>query len=66
MANFLQDNPDLQFYLNEWIDWEALYEITELRSPEADPDAPVNAEEAADSWREVLDAVGDFAANEIA
>ena len=31
MANYIQDNPDLQFYLDRWIDWEHLYSLSEIR-----------------------------------
>ena len=64
MANFISDNPDLQFYLDKWIDWEQLYTLSELNP--SDPSAPANAEEAADFWREILDLIADFASNEIA
>jgi 3-(methylthio)propanoyl-CoA dehydrogenase len=64
MGNFIQDNTDLQFYLDRWIDWGALYEISEL-NPE-DPEAPANGAEAGEFWREILDLIAEFAANEIA
>ena len=38
MANFIHDNADLQFYLDHWIDWRSLYDLSEL-NPE-DPEAP--------------------------
>ena len=64
MANFITDNPDLQFYLDRWIDWKKLYELTELNP--TDPSAPQSAEEAAVFWREILSLIGDFATHEIA
>ena len=64
MANFISDNSDLQFYLDRWIDWEQLYELTELNAQ--DPSAPASPEEAKDFWREILDLISDFACNEIA
>lgn len=64
MANYIQDNPDLQFYLDRWIDWEHLYSMSEIR--ESDPDAPENATEATELWKEVLELIADFSANEIA
>jgi alkylation response protein AidB-like acyl-CoA dehydrogenase len=63
MANFLTDNDDLQFYFNKWIDWDNLYEHIELYE---DPEGPADAKEAREFWGEILNLVGDFAANEIA
>jgi 3-(methylthio)propanoyl-CoA dehydrogenase len=64
MANYIHDNADLQFYLDHWIDWRSLYDLSEL-NPE-DPEAPKDAEEAAVFWREILELIAEFAANEIA
>ena len=66
MPNFIQDNKDLQFYLHHWIDWDTLFELTEFRSPDSDPDMPSNAEEAAEVWRDILYMIGELAGNEIA
>ena len=66
MAHFVQDNPDLQFYLKQWIDWDKLFELTEFRSPESDPDMPANSQEASEMWREILYTIGEIAGNEIA
>ena len=64
MAHFIRDNPDLQFYLDRWIDWGALRAMSEIRTD--DPDAPASDEEAAEFWKEILDLIADFSANEIA
>jgi alkylation response protein AidB-like acyl-CoA dehydrogenase len=64
MAHFIRDNPDLQFYLEQWIDWDQLREMSEIR--DNDPDAPVDGKEAKEFWLEVLDLIADFAANEVA
>jgi hypothetical protein len=64
MAHFIKDNPDLQFYLDRWIDWGALRAMSEIRT--GDPDAPESDEEAAEFWKEILDLIADFLANEIA
>lgn len=64
MAHFIKDNPDLQFYLDRWIDWGALRAMSEIRT--GDPDAPESDEEAAEFWKEILDLIADFSANEIA
>ena len=31
MANYYKDNADLQFYVDQWIDWAPLVELTEYR-----------------------------------
>jgi alkylation response protein AidB-like acyl-CoA dehydrogenase len=64
MANFIEDNEDLQFYLNRWIDWEQLYTLSELNP--TDPAAPQSADEAREFWREILELIAEFSANEIA
>jgi 3-(methylthio)propanoyl-CoA dehydrogenase len=64
MANFLDDNTDLNFYLGPGVDWDTLAWVTELgyRHPEGFRDA----EQAKTFYREVVSAVGAFAAEEIA
>ena len=64
MANFYDDNDDLRFYVEKYIDWEPLVKITEY-------DYKVgggfeNLDEALDFYKSVLDLVGNFTANEIA
>jgi alkylation response protein AidB-like acyl-CoA dehydrogenase len=64
MANFFHDNEDLKFYVEKGIDWEPLVRTTEMdyRVPGAFP----SAKEALDFYKEILDMVGGFVADEIA
>ena len=64
MANFYADNVDMQFYMEKGIDWKRLVEITEYfyQSPDGFESAP----EAVDFYREIIDLVGNFSAEEIA
>lgn len=64
MANFYEDNEDLQFYVERGIDWEPIIRLTEYdwRSE----DGFRNVEEALDVYTDVLRLVGEFAAEEIA
>ena len=64
MANFYDDNPDLKFYVEKYLDWEPLVRLTEFdyRTEDGFKDAA----EALDFYTSVLDLVGDFSANEIA
>jgi alkylation response protein AidB-like acyl-CoA dehydrogenase len=64
MANFLQDNDDLLFYLDKGIDWEPIVKLTERGF--ADEDGPRDLGEAKELYRDVADMVGTFAAEEIA
>jgi len=64
MANFYDDNEDLKFYVEKYIDWEPLVRMTEFdyRLSEGFE----NVEDALDFYKSVLDLVGNFAANEVA
>lgn len=64
MANFFEDNADLQFYVDRAIDWVPLVGLTEYhhRAPDAYP----NAKEALEFYRSVFEMVGEFAAEEVA
>jgi len=64
MGNYIHDNSDLQFYLDRWVDWDALFSMSEL-NPQ-DPEAPKTAEEAKEFWRDILELIAEFSANEIA
>lgn len=64
MANFYDDNPDLQFYVDKYIDWDRLVPITEFDFKLKD--GFENVAEAVDFYKGVLDLVGNFTANEIA
>ncbi len=64
MANFYTDNDDLRWYLERGIDWEPL-----VRTTEADfrnPGGPKSVDEALAFYRETLEMVGGFVADEIA
>lgn len=64
MANFYDDNEDLRFYVDKYIDWESLVELTEYKY--AAKDGFENAAEAVEFYRSILDMIGDFSANQIA
>ena len=64
MANYYNDNPNLQFYL----DHPLMKRIVELKERNfADKDnydyAPVDYEDAMENYRRVLDITGDITAN---
>ena len=64
MASFFHDNPDLEFYFDRGVDWDALVRLTE-----ADLKAPgshASVKEAVDFYREIMAMVGEFAAEQIA
>lgn len=64
MANFYRDNDDLRYYVERGLDWGPLVEATEYgwRAP----DGWSSVEEAVEFYGEVLDLVGEFAADRIA
>ena len=64
MANFFEDNPDLQFYLGAGVDWDTLAWVTELGFRH--PDGFRDAAQATTFYREVVESVGAFAAEEVA
>jgi alkylation response protein AidB-like acyl-CoA dehydrogenase len=64
MANFLHDNEDLQYYLGEGLDWEAVAGVCELGFRR--PDGFKDASEAVAFYREAATMVGQFVAEEIA
>jgi alkylation response protein AidB-like acyl-CoA dehydrogenase len=64
MGNFWNDNDDLRYYVEKGIDWEPL-----VRASELDFRAPggfTNAKEALSFYRETLEMIGGFVADEIA
>jgi alkylation response protein AidB-like acyl-CoA dehydrogenase len=64
MANFYTDNADLRWYIERGIDWESL-----VRTTEADfrnPGGPKSVDEALAFYKETLELVGSFVADEIA
>lgn len=64
MSNYFRDNDDLAFYLDEGADWPSIVQVSEygFRSPDGFRDTA----EAKAFYREMLEAVGDMAANVIA
>jgi len=64
MANFFHDNPDLQFYFERGIDWARLVELTEYGY--RTPDGFKAPEEAQEFYRQVVEMVGELAADEVA
>ncbi len=63
MSNFFKDNEDLRFYVEQWIDWEAIVGVLERAG---DPEAPASVEEARELYGEVLSMVGELSATEVA
>src|SRR5437868_3638421 len=64
MANFFDDNPDLQFYLGAGIDWDTLAWVTEFGFRH--PDGFRDGRQATAFYRDVVSSVGTFAAQEVA
>ncbi|MEC7751854.1 MAG: acyl-CoA dehydrogenase family protein [Myxococcota bacterium] len=59
MANFLTDNEDLRFYVERAVDWERL-------AKHAHMGRPVDLKSTVQNYRDILDLVGQFSAEEIA
>jgi alkylation response protein AidB-like acyl-CoA dehydrogenase len=64
MANFFKDNEDLQFYVERGIDWAPLVELTEMGFTAKD--GFKSTDEAVQFYKDVMEMVGEFAAEEIA
>jgi alkylation response protein AidB-like acyl-CoA dehydrogenase len=64
MANFYDDNDDLQYYMNKGLDWGPLVEMTEYRFKA--PDGHANTEEAVEFYKSVLEMLGEFTAEQVA
>jgi alkylation response protein AidB-like acyl-CoA dehydrogenase len=64
MASYLNDNPDLLYYLDRGIDWSPLVELTELGY--RTPDGFKNPKDAAELYKEILGVIGQFVAEEVA
>ncbi len=63
MGNFYKDNEDIRFYVDKWIDWEPLVRLTEH-----DFNYEYgfqNTAEAVDFYKNVLEMIGRFVADEI-
>ncbi|MGM0558917.1 MAG: acyl-CoA dehydrogenase family protein [Myxococcota bacterium] len=63
MGNFFKDNDDLKFYVDEWIDWEPLVRLTE--NDYNYEYGFQDADEAVGFYRDVLEMIGKFVAEEI-
>ncbi|MEO1272013.1 MAG: acyl-CoA dehydrogenase family protein [Myxococcota bacterium] len=63
MGNFYKDNDDLRYYIERGFDWEPLVRLTEFDY--RDPEGFKDPEEATAFYRDVLEMIGQFAAEEI-
>jgi alkylation response protein AidB-like acyl-CoA dehydrogenase len=64
MANYYLDNDDLQYYVNHAIDWNALIPLVENHFRAKD--APKSTQEALDTYKDILQMVGAFIADDVA
>ena len=64
MANFYKDNEDLRFYVERAIDWAPIVELTE-RFYKSD-DGFSEPGEAKDFYKDILELIGQFVADEVA
>jgi hypothetical protein len=64
MASFYRDNADLRFYVERYIDWASIVRLTEHDLQREDGFR--STAEALEFYREILDTIGTFAAEEIA
>ncbi len=64
MANFFDDNEDLNWYIETGLDWEPIVRLTEYDWKAED--GFTDAGEAVDFYKDVFNLVGEFAATEIA
>ena len=65
MANFFKDNDDLQYYFDKGVDWDSLVQITEHDFADADGEGFSTTEEAVTFYRDIVEMVGQFVAEEI-
>jgi len=65
MANFFKDNDDLQYYFDKGVDWESLVRITERGFADAGSEGFSSTEEAVAFYRDIVEMVGQFVAEEI-
>ena len=63
MANFFKDNDDIRYYFERGLDWGALTELVEQGF--RFEDGHRNAAEAVEFYRDVLELVGGFVADEV-
>ncbi len=64
MGNFYEDNEDLRFYVERGIDWAPLVDATEYGF--RTEDGFKTTEEAVGFYREILELIGGFVADEVA
>jgi alkylation response protein AidB-like acyl-CoA dehydrogenase len=64
VGNFYKDNDDLRFYMEKWIDWEPLVELTEYLKRAKDGFKSTG--EAVEFYTDIVDLIGQFVADEIA
>lgn len=64
MSNYLTDNDDLLYYFDRGIDWEPLVRATERGLVQ--DGSPANTAEAVQTYRDIAEMVGTFAAEEVA
>ena len=64
MANFYKDNADLRFYFERYLDWEPIVRLTE--GGFAQPEGHARLEEACEFYRDIVEMIGQYAADEIA
>jgi alkylation response protein AidB-like acyl-CoA dehydrogenase len=64
MASFFSDNEDLRYYFEKGIPWEEIVEVTELLYRQ--PGAFKDARDAVGAYKDVLDLVGEIAAERVA
>lgn len=62
--NFYLDNEDLRYYVERGVEWGPLVELTERWY--SDPDGFKDAAEAVSAYRDVLELVGEYMAQEVA
>lgn len=64
MGNFYKDNDDLRFYVDRYLDWAPIVEVTELGKAGAHQGERLR--ETVETYRDMLDMLGTFAADEMA
>ena len=66
--NFFSENADIQFYVNEHIDWKSVLDLKEdfYKNPSGETDAPATFEEALDVTKTVLEFLGKLVGDVIA
>ena len=66
MANFYKDNADFLYYIEKGLDWSTLVELAERGRLGADEDGFRDVDDAVEFYRDILEMLGAFAAEEIA